>query len=125
MAMVLGEPAVQISRVAWKIQTGEDPGDRQVDHINVNTTDNRWSNLRLADSRQNSSNRRKPKAGSWSKYKGVTFKRNKNGDIARIIAAIMVRGKHICLGRFPTEEEAHAAYCEAAKKYHGEFARTE
>jgi hypothetical protein len=48
------------------------------------------------------------------------FKRDGNWK-----SRIVVDGKEIWLGYFSTPEAAHAAYCEAAKQYHGEFARTE
>jgi hypothetical protein len=38
-------------------------------------------------------------------------------------ASIKANGKRIFLGLFLTAEEAHDAYCAAAKKYFGEFAR--
>lgn len=114
-----------VSRVIWVMQTGDDPGAKDVDHINGNQADNRWSNLRLADRHQNQCNRRRPQANTLSKYRGVTFRRNSRGEIAYIKAQIQVRGKHINLGYHPTEEAAYAAYCEAAKKYHGDFARLE
>jgi hypothetical protein len=36
----------------------------------------------------------------------------------------MVNYKSTHLGYFDTAEAAHAAYCEAAKRLHGAFART-
>ncbi len=57
-------------------------------------------------------------------YKGVMF----SGDTKRkkpYAAQIAVNGKRICIGRYATAEEAHKAYCEAAKRHHGEFSRTE
>jgi len=38
-------------------------------------------------------------------------------------ARIKVRGITYRLGTFQTVEDAHAAYCRAAVKFHGEFAR--
>jgi hypothetical protein len=40
----------------------------------------------------------------------------------RFQAQINVAGKKLSLGTFNTPEEAHAAYREAASRYHGEFA---
>jgi len=41
------------------------------------------------------------------------------------MARIKVGRKQTYLGNFKTEEEAHSAYVEAAKKYFGEYARME
>lgn len=82
--------------------------------------DNRSDNLRLCTVSQNLANAKLP-IHSTSGLKGVTFdKVNRKWR-----GQIMVNKKHKCLGRFATKEEAHAAYCEAAKKYFGEFARFE
>lgn len=43
-------------RVAWYLWTGEDPGELQVDHKNLDGTDNRATNLRLANCSQNQQN---------------------------------------------------------------------
>src|ERR1043165_3940616 len=86
-----------------------------VDHIDGNGLNNRRSNLRLATYAQSSMNRGRNIKNS-SGYKGVDLKDGKWR------AEIQVSRKKVYLGRFSTPEEAYAAYCEAAKKYHGEFA---
>ena len=107
--------------------TGEDPGQSIVDHINMDKLDNRLTNLRLADNAQSIWNTAKqaPVAGvqPMSKYKGVSFVRDRHGEVAYCIARITFRGKRIYLGTFPTEDLASAAYAAAAKQLHGEFAR--
>lgn len=87
-----------------------------VDHINHDTLDNRRCNLRLATKSENMMNRRRVKPNS-SGLKGV-YKKSKN----KWYAIVTVRGNRINLGIFETKDEAYAAYCEAALKYHGEFA---
>ena len=37
---------------------------------------------------------------------------------------IVVRGRRNYLGTYDTPEEAHEAYCKAAKEHFGEYART-
>ena len=118
-----------VARIVWMIQTGEDPCSKQIDHINGERHDNRWKNLRLATKAENMRNRAKHCSmngvATLSAYKGVSYEKNDYGQHNRIIAQIRVDGRLIRLGTFPTEEAAHAAYCDAAKKYHGEFARLE
>jgi len=103
-------------RLAWLLMTGDWPVD-EIDHENTNSADNRWSNLRPADSSENKCNKRISSRNTTG-FKGVS--RTENG---RWRAGIALRGKRRSLGRFDTPEEAHAAYAAAAERLHGEFAR--
>lgn len=106
-------------RVAWAIYHGVWPVN-DIDHRNGNKRDNRINNLREANKTENLQNRGK-QSNNTSGYKCVSFDKRRNSWFSYINAD----GKRKYLGCYPTPEEAHAAYCEAAKKYHGEFARTE
>ena len=89
-----------------------------VDHIDMNTLNNRVGNLRLATKAQNSYNRLPPKTNK-SGIKGVSFERYTQ----KWKAQITINGKNINLGRFEVPEEAAKVYDAAATKYHGKFAR--
>lgn len=90
-----------------------------VDHIDKNGLNNQKSNLRLATVSQNNSNR-KSQTGSKSRFLGVSFYKKTSKWVAFISFGGNNRNKH--LGYYKTEEEAAAAYNNAALKYHGEFA---
>ena len=100
-------------RLIWKWVTGDDP-PQQIDHVNHNPQDNRWSNLRLASPQQNATNRR-----GYGKYKKGVIRTNNGLTFG---AQITVKGKNHYLGTFATEVEAHQAYCDTAKRIHQEFA---
>ena len=93
-----------------------------VDHANGDTLDNRRSNLRICTKRQNQQNSRKRRT-----YGGRPTKNRLKGahptKQGRWSARIRDRGVYHYLGTFDTEEDAHAAYCAAAVRLHGEFAR--
>lgn len=93
------------------------PDNLQVDHINGNGLDNRRANLRVCTRSQNLWNQRR-RAKNTSGFKGV----NKNGDTWR--ARIKVNNKEIALGCYKDAIQAAKAYDYAAKKYFGEFAKT-
>ncbi len=96
------------------------PSGLLVDHINMDRLDNRRCNLRLASSAQNSYNR-PLRRDNASGYKGVFFDDRNNRQCW--LAQITLQGRRIHIGYYPTKEQAALAYNEAAKKYHGEFAR--
>lgn len=100
MERVLGRP----------LEKGE-----EVDHINGDVHDNRRCNLRLTNSLGNNRNARRRRDNKTG-YKGVTTHKD------RFRAKIKVGEQQIHLGYFSTAKEAYQAYCEAAKKYHGEYA---
>jgi hypothetical protein len=110
-------------RLAWLYVNGVWPAE-QVDHINGDRIDNRMANLRLATNQQNQRNSKLPRDNT-SGFKGAFLvssrKHWKKGR--RWKAAITVNSRSIHLGYFATPEEAHAAYCAAAEKHYGEFAR--
>lgn len=85
-----------------------------VDHIDGNGLNNRRSNLRVCNSKQNTSSTRSRKG--TSKYKGVS----KFGSKWR--AYIAPNRKQISLGYFSNQKDAAIAYNIAAEKYFGEFA---
>jgi hypothetical protein len=94
------------------------PTNLKVDHISGVRHDNRKKNLRFCTESQNQHNRGVTKR-SKSGYKGVWFFK----QLGRWQSQIKLNYKSIHLGYFDTAEKAYAAYCEAAKKYHKEFAR--
>lgn len=86
-----------------------------VDHINGIKDDNRYSNLRKANRKQNMANSKVSKRNKVG-VKGVY--REKSG---RYSATIKWEGKNLRLGTYSTLEEAAKMYRIKAKELHGEF----
>lgn len=94
------------------------PDDQLVDHWNVDSLDNRRSNLRFATVAENNANRRKhQRSDAASKFKGVSPRYGKWR------AVITVAARTIDIGAFASELEAARAYDDAARKHFGAFAR--
>lgn len=112
-----GGPSYSTNRVIWYWMTGEDPGDKIVEHRNGDHSDDSWDNLRLATPQQNQFN----KVGTGKYPKGVVFKAD--GYRKRPWSArIRIDGVKVALGDFYTMEEAAAAYQAKAAEIHGEYA---
>ena len=77
----------------------------QIDHIDINPSNNRIENLRIVNNSQNSRNRNKRKNCS-SQYKGVSWNKQNN----KWIAYITIDNKVKYLGSFTNEEEAYECY---------------
>jgi len=101
------------SRIIFFLVSGLQPPE--VDHRDGNTLNDRADNLRASDRLTNAANLRLRRGKKSGLPKGVTP--HKGGFAAQICA----RGVHYYIGRYVTVEEAHAAYCEAAKLHFGEF----
>lgn len=93
------------------------PGE-QIDHLDGNGLNDQKYNLRIVNNSQNHMNSKKHLDG-LNKYKGISWNKRKK----KWVATICLNYKHIHLGFFINELDAARAYDEAAKKYHGEYAR--
>lgn len=89
----------------------------EIDHIDVNRTNNAPNNLRECTSQQNDFNRLKYKDNKVG-YKGV-FKNKSIKNSYR--TRVCFNGVFYNLGSFTNPEDAHIAYCNKAKELHGEF----
>lgn len=87
-------------RLAFLYMVGRHP--EQIDHINHDGLDNRWSNLREVTAQENALNRRKP-INNTNGDTGLHFNRGKWQ------AMLGYRGKRLYLGRFDTKEQARDA----------------
>lgn len=88
-----------------------------IDHINLNSLDNRKENLRFADAQQNGFNRRKPTVECTSRYKGVLRRKSES----RWTARIKFNGRHVELGLYGSEEKAAAVYNFASRIFFGRY----
>ena len=93
-------------------------GIKHVDHMDGNGLNNQRSNLREADNRQNSSNK-KLYINNKTGYKGVFWR----ADRCHYKVTISANGHTIYIGSSKDKIEAAKMYNKAAKKYHGKFAR--
>jgi hypothetical protein len=89
-----------------------------VDHKDGDGLNNRRSNLRLATDSQNQWNRKSKRAGTYSRYKGVSWYK----AYGTWMAEICKDGVRTYLGQFASEVEAAKAYDRAALEAFGEFA---
>jgi hypothetical protein len=101
-------------RLAFLYVNGKFP-DGEVDHINRDKSDDRWTNLRVVTKAQNGHNRKAPSTNT-SGHRGVHFQKTTQ----KWIAYLTVNGKRIHLGSFVFYQKAVATRLEAEKTYFGE-----
>ena len=110
---------VNVKTYMHRLIMGAELGE-SVDHISGDGLDNRRGNMRLVSHAENLRNQR-VRVNNTSGLKGVSW----NKRAGKWVANIRVDGKSQYLGLFICPVEAHAAYCEASERLHGEFGRTE
>jgi hypothetical protein len=106
-------------RLAVLYITGQWPS-KEIDHRFGCRDDNRWSEIREANKRQQQANAKR-RSDNTSGHKGVVWDKERKCWKAQIAAP----DKFKFLGRFQTFDEACQAYATAANQYFGQFARIE
>ena len=89
--------------------TGQDPGEFEIDHIDRDKSNNRFSNLRLAERKNNNDN--------VSGKKGIRFIE----DRGKWIAQVRHHGKMIYFGCHDCPLMARLAYIDGKRSLAGEF----
>ena len=115
--IVIDDRQYRANRLAWLYVYGRWP-DGEVDHKNNIRHDDRLINLREATDEGTSQNAKLGK-NNTSGFKGVTW----HSQRGKWKAQISVDHRCVHLGLYNNVEDAHAAYCAAATRYFGEFAR--
>lgn len=107
-------------RVAWALYTGADvPAGKEIDHINGDHSDNRWSNLRIADARQNKANMSSARLAS-SGTRGVVWHKGSG----KWQSQISHNNRCIYLGKFDSIEDARDARQKAEETHFGDYSFT-
>ena len=96
--------------IVWVIETGIFP-KKQIDHIDGNKLNNKFSNLREVTNKQNTENRGKQRNNKTG-YKGVSF----NNRLKKYVAQIQHNNQPIYIGIYATAYDAHLAYEAKAKE---------
>lgn len=113
----LNNKDVLAHRIAYRVMTGQEvPDGMDIDHINGDRTDNRWTNMRVVSRSQNNMNA-KIRADNRSGVKGVTFDKRRG----KWSAEIRVNNRKIFLGRFDTIDEAAEKRKHAESEMFGEY----
>lgn len=99
-------------RLAWLYMTGEWPTN-DIDHIDGDRTNNRWSNLRHVSRSVNLQNIRQAKSHNRSTGLLGAYQCG-----ARFTSRIQILGKDKYLGVFATAQEAHLAYLREKRQSH-------
>lgn len=95
---------------------GEDAGEKLIDHIDGDPSNNRINNLRLVNGNQNLHNS-KLRKDNTSGVKGINLHQGK------WVARVGLNGYRHHLGNFNSLEEATQAVKACREKLHGDYAR--
>lgn len=88
-------------RLVWLVETGLFPSGI-IDHVNGNKSDNRITNLRDCTAKENNNNRIEHRLG---KLRGCSFRK----DNKKWRAYVCENKRHVSIGQFNSEKEAHEA----------------
>ena len=99
--------------LAWLYVHGAFPS-LLLDHRDTDKKNNRIGNLRETTNAVNSQNRKRANANSKSGFLGVHYCATKKAWIA----SINLYGHRKTIGRYPSPEDAHAAYLAVKREHH-------